>query len=121
MQLHSRVYDVLKKIAQLYLPAAGALYFALAGIWGLPASEQVTGSVVALDTFLGGILSLSAASYNNSDAKYDGSMVGAVAPSGKTTYTLVLNDIEPEDLVQKDQVTFKVDNSAVPPPAAVTA
>lgn len=73
--LSDKAYDVLKKIAQIYLPALGALYFGLAAIWGLPAAEQVSGTVLAVDTFLGVILGLASKSYNNSDAKYAGEIV----------------------------------------------
>ena len=34
MKLNNKVYDVLKWIALILLPALGTLYFALAGIWG---------------------------------------------------------------------------------------
>ena len=36
-----------------FLPALGTLYFALAGIWGLPYGEQLVGTITAIDTFLG--------------------------------------------------------------------
>lgn len=64
MIMPSKVYDILKWLAQILLPALGTLYFALAGIWGLPCAEQVVGTITALDTFLGIILGLSAARYN---------------------------------------------------------
>jgi hypothetical protein len=60
----NKVYDVLKWIAQYFLPAIGTLYFALAGIWGLPYGEQVVGTITAVDTFLGVILGISSAQYN---------------------------------------------------------
>lgn len=63
MKLSNKTYDVLKWIAQYLLPAAGTLYFALAGIWGLPYGEQIVGTITAVDTFLGVILGISAASY----------------------------------------------------------
>ena len=53
----------MKWIAQYLLPAAGTLYFALAGIWSLPYGEQIVGTITAVDTFLGVILGISAASY----------------------------------------------------------
>ena len=37
----NQVYDILKWIAQYLLPAAGTLYFALAGIWGFPYGEEI--------------------------------------------------------------------------------
>ena len=64
MKLNNKMYDILKWIAMILLPAIGTLYFALAGIWGLPYGEQIVGTVTAIDTFLGVILGLSTAQYN---------------------------------------------------------
>lgn len=63
MKLSNKVYDVLKFIAQIFLPALGTLYFALAGIWGLPYGEQILGTISAIDVFLGALLGLSSAKY----------------------------------------------------------
>ena len=62
--MNNKVYDVLKWIAMYLLPALGTLYFALAGIWGLPYGEQIVGTITAIDTFLGVILGISIAQYN---------------------------------------------------------
>lgn len=67
MKLDNRTYDVLKFIAQIVLPAAGTLYFALASIWGLPYGEQIVGTITAVDTFLGALLGISTAHYNNKE------------------------------------------------------
>lgn len=56
MNVDGKLYSVLKWIAQYLLPALGTLYFALAGIWGLPYGEQVVGTITALDTFLNVVL-----------------------------------------------------------------
>lgn len=64
MKMTNKVYDILKWIAQYFLPAVGTLYFALAGIWGLPYGEQVVGTITAVDTFLGVLLGISSAQYN---------------------------------------------------------
>ena len=61
--MSNKVYDILKYIAQIVLPAAGTLYFALAGIWGFPYGEQIVGTIAAIDTFLGVVLGISSASY----------------------------------------------------------
>lgn len=50
MSMSNKTYDILKWIAMYLLPAAGTLYFALAGIWGLPYGEQVVGTITAVDT-----------------------------------------------------------------------
>lgn len=62
--MSNKVYDVLKYIAQIVLPAAATLYFTLAQIWGLPYAEQITGTIVALDTFLGVLLKISTNKFN---------------------------------------------------------
>ncbi len=62
--LSNKTYDVLKWIALVFLPALGTLYFALAGIWGLPCGEQIVGTITAIDTFLGVLLGISSMRYN---------------------------------------------------------
>ena len=62
--MSNKVYDALKWVAMYLLPALGTLYFALAGIWGLPYGEQIVGTITAIDTFLGVILGISTSQYN---------------------------------------------------------
>ena len=64
MKMSNKMYDILKWIAMYLLPAIGTLYFALAGIWGLPYGEQIVGTITAVDTFLGVLLGISTAQYN---------------------------------------------------------
>lgn len=61
--MNNKVYDILKWIAQIVLPALGALYFALAQIWGLPYGEEIVGTITAIDCFLGAILGISNMQY----------------------------------------------------------
>ena len=73
----NRVFDVLKFVAQIGLPALGTLYFALSQIWGLPYGEQIVGTITALDFFLGDVLGVSTAQYKRameeqSEQKKDG-------------------------------------------------
>lgn len=62
--MDNKMYDILKWIAQILLPALGTLYFALASIWGLPYAEQIVGTITAVDAFLGAILGISTYMYN---------------------------------------------------------
>ena len=64
MKMSNKVYDVLKFIAQILLPALGTLYFALAEIWGFPYAAEIVGTITAVDAFLGAILGISTAQYN---------------------------------------------------------
>ena len=64
MIFNNKVYDVLKYIAQIVLPAIATLYFALSSIWGLPYGEQIVGTITAIDCFLGALLGISSIQYN---------------------------------------------------------
>lgn len=66
--MSNKVYDVLKFIALVLLPALGTLYFALSSIWGLPYGEEIVGTITAIDAFLGAILGISSAKYNKDNA-----------------------------------------------------
>lgn len=62
--MSNKCYDALKWIAQIALPALGALYFALAKIWGFPYATEVVGTISAVDAFLGALLGISSSQYN---------------------------------------------------------
>lgn len=61
--MNDKVYNILKWVAMIVLPAVGTLYSALAGIWGFPYGDQIVGTILAVDTFLGAILGISSATY----------------------------------------------------------
>ena len=60
---NDRIYDALKWICQIVIPAIATLYFSLSGIWGFPYGEQVVGTLTAIDTFLGVCLGISTYQY----------------------------------------------------------
>lgn len=64
MKLSNKVYDILKYIATIVLPAIGTLYFTLSTIWGFPYGEQVVGTITAVDTCLGVLIGISTSKYN---------------------------------------------------------
>ena len=104
--LSNRFYDHLKNFALVILPAFGTLYFGLAGIWGLPAAEQVVGSIVVISTFLGVLIKLGDHSYNASEDRFDGD-INIVDKKDGELYDMQLK-VPAEDLKSMSQVTFKV-------------
>jgi len=69
--MSNKVYDTLKFVAQVVLPAAGTLYFALAKIWGFPCGTEIVGTITAIDTFLGAVLGISTKNYNKDNNSVD--------------------------------------------------
>lgn len=106
--LSSKQYDVIKWLTVTLLPAVGALYFALAAVWSLPAAEQVLGTLAAVQVFIGATMGISSKQYEESGEKYSGE-INVVDGKTKTLYSLDLKDA-PEDLKDKDEVTFKVNS-----------
>lgn len=102
MKMNDKVYDVLKWIATIALPALGTLYFALASIWGLPMGEQVVGTITALDAFLGVLLGISTRTYEGS-----GYLKIDTSNETKDIYRLDLN-VPPEELGNKKIITLRV-------------
>ena len=64
MQLNSKVYDILKWITMIVLPACATAYVGLAAIWGWPYADQVAKTTAVICTLLGALLGISTAQYN---------------------------------------------------------
>lgn len=67
MKMNDKTYDILKFVAQILLPAIATLYFALAQVWNLPFSEEIVGTISAIDVFLGTILGITTTNYNKTN------------------------------------------------------
>ena len=64
MKMSNKVYDILKYIAQIVLPALATFYVTIAGFWNLPYSEAISGTIMAVDALLGACLMISSKNYN---------------------------------------------------------
>lgn len=63
MKIPNKVYDVIKWVSLVVLPAISTLYWSLASIFGWPYAEQITGAVAAIQTLIGALLGVSAKNY----------------------------------------------------------
>lgn len=105
--LSPNVYDKLKFTVIVLLPAISTLYFALGGIWGLPAVEKVVGTIAAITVALGTLVAASSKRYKNSDARFDGVIVPVADGGGLRSASMELSG-DPEQLLNKSEVSFKV-------------
>lgn len=60
----NKVYDILKWVVIIVLPAFGTFYSTLGGIWGLPYANEIVKTISAITLFLGAVLCISTAQYN---------------------------------------------------------
>lgn len=63
MKVSNKVYDVLKWVVMVALPAVTALWLALSGIWGFPYAEPIGATLGAVTAFLGALLGISSIQY----------------------------------------------------------
>jgi hypothetical protein len=59
LRLKDSVYNVLKWIAIIVLPALSVLYGTLARIWGLPYGTEIPLTIDAIDVFIGALIGIS--------------------------------------------------------------
>ena len=60
-----RLYDILKWVAIIVMPALSTFIVGLGGIWSLPYAGQTAATVTAVGVLLGAFLGLSSVKYNN--------------------------------------------------------
>lgn len=63
-KMSNKIYDVLKTICTIVLPALATLYASLSSIWGFPYTEQIVATITAIDLFIGAIIGISSAHYS---------------------------------------------------------
>lgn len=112
----NKFYDRMKFLTQIVLPALGTLYFTLAKIWDLPNADEVVGTIVALDTFLGVILQISSGRYYKSGSNFDGE-INFVEQGGDEKVQFAINH-DPVEVIHDDpgkhSFEFRVNKLHIP-------
>lgn len=60
--MSNKTYDFLKNLCLIVIPLI-AFISTICGIWNVPYTEQITGTLVALETFLGALVKISSNNY----------------------------------------------------------
>ncbi len=63
-RISNRMYDILKWLVIIVLPATATFLLTVGQIWGIPMIEQIVSTVTAITTFLGAIMCISTMQYN---------------------------------------------------------
>jgi hypothetical protein len=103
----NKVYDFVKWLALVFIPALSVFYVALGAVWEFQNTAAVLGTLAAVDTLLGSLVHLSSASYKASDAAHDGVINVIQNDNGGQIAQLELHK-DPEELINKTSVSFKV-------------
>ena len=64
MKLPDKVYDILKWVTMIVIPALATAYVGLASVWGWPFADEIAKTAAVVCTLLGALLGISTAQYN---------------------------------------------------------
>ena len=64
MILPDKIYDILKWITMIVIPALATAYVGLAAVWGWPFADEIAKTAAVICTLLGALLGISTAQYN---------------------------------------------------------
>lgn len=64
MKLNDKLYDILKWVTMIVIPAIASAYVGLASVWGWPYAEEIAKTATVACTLLGALLGISTAQYN---------------------------------------------------------
>lgn len=67
MTLSNKVYDVLKWLCIVFIPASITLFQVIAGACEIPYADKITTIAIGFDTFLGTIIKISSINYKKCD------------------------------------------------------
>ncbi|MDO4991185.1 MAG: phage holin [Eubacteriales bacterium] len=67
MKLPDKIYDILKWITMVVIPACATAYVGLAAVWVWPCADEVAKTAAVVCTLLGALLGISTAQYNKSE------------------------------------------------------
>lgn len=67
MMISNSLYDTLKWIVMIVIPALTTAYVGLSGIWGWPYATEVAKTSAVICTLLGALLGISTAQYNKQE------------------------------------------------------
>ena len=63
MKIPDKLYNILKWVVVIFLPALATAYWGLSGLWNFPYVEQIVGTISVIETFLGAIIGISTHAY----------------------------------------------------------
>ena len=71
MKLPDKLYDILKWVTMIVLPALATAYVGLAAIWSWPYADEIAKTTAVICTLLGALLGISTAEYNKAKSDAD--------------------------------------------------
>ena len=113
LKLSDSVYDFIKGVVLYFIPGAVTLWLTLGSIWDIPRTTEVGGTLGAIGVFLGIFVGVSKSAYKRVPEATDGDLLMDIREEGSALLTVALEN-QPDELRDKDTVTFRVVRNDVP-------
>ena len=68
MKLNNNIYNILKWVTLVVIPALTTAYVGLSAVWGWPYATEIAKTSAVICTLLGALLGISTAQYNKGNA-----------------------------------------------------
>jgi hypothetical protein len=106
-----KLYDRLKFIAQIVLPAVATFWLTVSELWNIPNGPEIAGTITAFDLLLGILLGVSRNQYYKNGANFDGELKMVETEDGNEKVVFDVNS-DPETVLKnfggKHTFEFKV-------------
>ncbi len=112
MQFSNSVYNAIKWVITIALPATGALYYGLAQVWHFPHADDISGTINVLIVFLGMLIGYSTRQYNKYGGGTDGDLNVNEVDGEKYLSLGVKKSVEA--MTAKDTVSLRVVDNTTP-------
>lgn len=107
MKINNKVYDFLKYLAVVGLPALATFVFTVGPIWDFSHVDQIAKTIVAINTLLGALILLNQVKYNNSDERFDG-VIDPVAANTQTSTQALHLKVDEYDAMNEKALVLRV-------------
>lgn len=107
MILPEKVYDLIKWLSQVVIPALGALYLGIAQLLEWQNAEKVVAILALICTFINVVLGISSRQYFKSGEVFDGSVVMVPGETGELEAHAGLVT-SPEKIADKTHIVLRV-------------
>lgn len=107
------VYDVLKYLSLVGLPALATFISQIGPEWDIPKVGSIVATIVAFNTLLGALVIINQVQYNNSDERFDGTIDPAYADAQTSDNALNFGG-SAEKVSEQKEVLLKVNPPRAP-------
>lgn len=108
--LPAKLYDFIKFLVLIVMPALTTLWLALANAWNLDYMTNIAVTLTAITAFLGSLVGVSSRNFNNNEKFVGETWLAPTDDGWKRIFNVTSDEIDPD----RKEISFKVVDSQTP-------